>query len=195
MRPESKREATYADLLALPADRVGQIIAGELISSPRPASDHFNANFALGGELYGPFHRGRGGPGGWWIAFEPELHLGKDVLVPDIAGWRRTRLPTMPRVPYLTLAPDWVCEVLSPSTAGLDRVRKKHIYAREGVEYVWLVDPVGRTLEVFQLQEGRWLELGSWSGNERVRAAPFDAIELELEVLWLPEPPPESEGT
>ena len=188
MRPTPKREATYADLLALPANEVGQIIAGELIASHRPASDHFNANFALGGELYGPFHRGRGGPGGWWIAFEPELHLGKDVLVQDIAGWRRSRLPAMPRVPYLTLAPDWVCEVLSPSTAGVDRVRKKHIYAREGVEYVWLVDPVGRTLEVFQLQEGRWLELGAWSGNERVRAAPFDAIELELEVLWLPEP-------
>ena len=96
-------------------------------------------------------------------------------------------MPVIPRTPYFTLAPDWVCEVLSPSTAGLDRVRKKHIYAREGVEYVWLVDPVGRTLEVFQLQGGRWLELGAWSGNDRVRAAPFDALELELEVLWLPE--------
>jgi Uma2 family endonuclease len=93
------------------------------------------------------------------------------------------------RAPFFSLAPDWVCEVLSPSTAGIDRVRKKHIYAREGVEYVWFVDPVGRTLEAFQLQEGRWVELGSWSESDRVRAAPFDAIELELEALWLPGPP------
>ncbi len=189
MRPEQKREATYEDLLALPEHMVGQIIAGELIASPRPASDHATASSALGGELYGPFQRGRGGPGGWWIVDEPELHLGKDVLVPDLAGWRQTRMPIMPRVPYFSLAPDWVCEVLSPSTAALDRVRKKHIYAREGVEFVWLIDPVGRTLEAFQLRESRWLQLGAWGGEDRVRAAPFDAIELELSALWLPENP------
>ncbi len=189
MRPAPKREATYEDLLAVPPHQVGQIIAGELIASPRPASDHAAASSSLGGELYGPFQRGRGGPGGWWIVDEPELHLGKDVLVPDLAGWRRTRMPDMPRVPFFSLAPDWVCEVLSPSTAGLDRVRKKHIDAREGVEYVWLVDPVGRTLEVFQLRDGQWLELGAWSGEDTIRAAPFDAIELELGALWIPEAP------
>lgn len=189
MRPEQKREATYEDLLALPENMVGQIIAGELIASPRPANDHATASSALGGELYGPFQRGRGGPGGWWIVDEPELHLGKDVLVPDLAGWRRTKLPVVPRKPFFTLAPDWVCEVLSPSSVGIDRVRKKHIYAREGVEFVWLIDPVGRTLEAFQLREGRWLELGSWGDEDRVRVAPFEAIELELSALWLPEPP------
>jgi Uma2 family endonuclease len=189
MRPDPKRGATYEDLLALPANQMGQIIAGELIVSPRPANDHAVTSSTLGGELLGPFQRGRGGPGGWWLIDEPELHLGKDVLVPDLAGWRRTRLPTVPREPFFTMAPDWVCEVLSPSTAGVDRVRKKHVYAREGVEFVWLVDPVGRTLEVFQLQEGRWLELGSWSGEERVRAQPFEAIELELGALWLPDAP------
>jgi Uma2 family endonuclease len=189
MRPEPEREATYDDLVRLPEHLIGQIIAGELIASPRPANDHAVASSTLGSELLGPFQRGRGGPGGWWILDEPELHLGKDVLVPDLAGWRRARLPTVPREPFFTLAPDWVCEVLSPSTAGLDRVRKKHVYAREGVEYVWLVDPVGRTLEVFRLNEGRWLELGAWSGEDRVRAAPFDAIELELGALWLPEAP------
>lgn len=190
MRPESQREATYEDLFGLPEHMTGQIIAGELIALPRPASDHAVASSTLGSELLGPFQRGRGGPGGWWIVDEPELHLRKDILVPDIAGWRRSRLPAVPRAPFFSIAPDWVCEVLSPSTAGLDRVRKKHIYAREGVEFVWLVDPVGRTLEAFQLQEGRWLELGSWSENDRVRVAPFDAIELELEALWLPEAPP-----
>jgi Uma2 family endonuclease len=190
MRPEQKREATYEDLVALPSNMIGQIIAGELIASPRPASDHAVAASALESELYGPFQRGRGGPGGWWLIFEPELHFGKDVLVPDVAGWRRTRMPSVPRAPFFTLPPDWVCEVLSPSTAGLDRVRKKHIYAREGVEYVWLVDPVGLTLETFQYRNGQWVELGSWSGNDRVRAEPFEAIELELEVLWLSETPP-----
>lgn len=189
MRPEQKREATYEDLVALPENLIGQIIAGELIALPRPANDHATASSALGGELYGPFQRGRGGPGGWWIVDEPELHLGKDVLVPDLAAWRRTHLPVVPRKPFFTLAPDWVCEVLSPSSVGIDRVRKKHIYAREGVEFVWLLDPVGRTLEAFQLQAGRWLELGSWGDDDRVRVAPFDAIELELSALWLPEEP------
>ncbi|HEX8699491.1 MAG TPA: Uma2 family endonuclease [Myxococcaceae bacterium] len=189
MRQEQKREATYEDLLALPENLIGQIIAGELIASPRPANDHAVATSTLGGELLGPFQRARGGPGGWWIIDKPELHLGKDVLVPDLAGWRRTHLPVVPRKPFFTLAPDWVCEVLSPSSVGIDRVRKKHIYAREGVEFVWILDPVGRTLEAFQLQEGRWLELGSWGDDERVRVAPFDAIELELSALWLPEEP------
>lgn len=190
MRPEIQREATYEDLARLPEHVTGQIIAGELIASPRPANDHAVASSTLGSELLGPFQRGRGGPGGWWIIDKPELHLSKDVLVPDLAGWRRTRLHAVPQEPFFSHAPDWVCEVVSPSTAGLDRVRKKHVYAREGVEYVWLVDPVGRTLEAFQLQEGRWLELGSWSGSDLVRAAPFDAIELELEALWLTDPPP-----
>jgi Uma2 family endonuclease len=187
VRPETQREAKYEDLLNLPDHLTGQIISGELIASPRPANDHTFASSALGSELQGPFQRGRGGPGGWWIMDEPEMHLGRDVLVPDLAGWRHSRLPMVPREAFFSLAPDWVCEVLSPSTAGLDRVRKKHIYAREGVEYVWFVDPVGHTLESFHLQEGRWVELGSWSGSDLVRAAPFDAIELELQALWLPE--------
>ena len=189
MRPESKREATYEDLVALPANMVGQIIAGELIAHPRPANDHAVTSSTLGSDIHSAFQRGRGGPGGWWILDEPELHFGKDVLVPDLAGWRHSRLPVVPREPYFTLAPDWVCEVLSPSTAGLDRVRKKHIYAREGVDFVWLVDPVGRTLEVFQLRDKQWVEQGSWSGDDRVRAPPFEAIELELGALWLPDAP------
>jgi Uma2 family endonuclease len=187
MGQEPKRPATYEDLVALPENLVGQIIDGELFAHPRPASPHAVASSALGGELYGPFQRGRGGPGGWWLLDEPELHFGKNVLVPDFAGWRRERMAEVPRVPFFTLAPDWVCEVLSPSTAALDRVRKKRIYARQGVEHVWLLDPEARSLEVFRLHEGRWVERGAYSGDERVRAEPFEAIELELAALWLPE--------
>ncbi|MBZ4412005.1 Uma2 family endonuclease [Myxococcus sp. MISCRS1] len=180
-----KRPATYEDLLALPEHVVGQIVDGELIVMPRPASPHAKANSGLYGELYGPFERGRGGPGGWWFLVEPELHFRKDVLVPDLAAWRRERMPEIPDVPYFTLAPDWVCEVLSPSTAPLDRVKKKRIYAREGVGHVWLVDPKARTLEVFRRDGARWVELGTYSGDERVRAEPFEALELALGDLWL----------
>ncbi|ATB44949.1 Uma2 family endonuclease [Corallococcus macrosporus] len=187
MGHETKRPATYEDLIALPEHQVGQIIDGELIAQPRPASRHARASSALLAGLFTPFDLGQGGPGGWWILDEPELHFGADVLVPDLAGWRRDRMPEVPDAPYFTLAPDWVCEVLSPSTAALDRSRKKRIYAREGVGHVWLVDPQARTLEVFRLSGGRWLEQGTWSEDERVRAEPFEAMELELGVLWLQE--------
>jgi len=186
MRPESPPEATHEPLIEIPDHLMRQVITGELVVSPRPANDHAVACSTLGSELLGPFQRGREGPGGWWIVGKPEMHFGGDVLVPDLAGWRRTRLPVVERAPFFSITPDWVCEVLSPATVGLDRVRKKRIYAREGVEHVWLVDPVGHTLETYQLQEGRWVELGSWWESDHVRAAPFDAIELELEALWLP---------
>ncbi|WP_164007185.1 Uma2 family endonuclease [Pyxidicoccus trucidator] len=187
MSKETKRPATYADIEALPENMVGQIIDGELIAMPRPASPHAVAYSVLGGLLLTAFQVGQGGPGGWWIVDEPELHFGQDVLVPDIAGWRRERMPQMRRVPYFTLAPDWVCEVLSPSTATLDRKRKREIYAREGVEYVWLVDPASRTLEVFRKQGEQWLPRGTYSGEARVRAEPFEDLELHLGALWPPE--------
>ncbi|MBZ4423207.1 Uma2 family endonuclease [Myxococcus sp. RHSTA-1-4] len=184
MGKETKRPATYEDLLALPENMVGQIIDGELISMPRPASRHAVAYSSLLTAVNNAFGQGQGGPGGWWIIGEPELHFGKDVLVPDIAGWRIERMPEVPDVPYFTLAPDWVCEVLSPSTATLDRNRKRAIYAREGVGHVWLVDPAERTLEVYQLRDGRWAERGRYSGEERVRAEPFESLELKLGALW-----------
>ncbi|WP_253910641.1 Uma2 family endonuclease [Pyxidicoccus fallax] len=191
MGNETKRPATYedllAELLALPEHMVGQIIDGELIAMPRPASPHAMAHSILFGELYSGVQRGRTGPGGWWFMDEPELHFGKDVLVPDLAGWRRERMPQVPRAPYFTLAPDWVCEVLSPSTASLDRKRKREIYAREGVNHVWLVDPDARTLEVFQLRDGQWVERGRYSAEDRARAEPFETFELELGALWPPE--------
>jgi Uma2 family endonuclease len=179
-----KRPATYDDLEELPPNRVGEIIAGELYASPRPAVPHTLAASRLGGELIGPFDRGRGGPGGWLLLFEPELHLGDDVLVPDFAGWRRERLPTLPRTAAMTLAPDWLCEVLSPSTEARDRADKLPVYAREGVRHVWLVDPDLRTLEVFRLEGPHYTLLATHVGAARVRAEPFAALELELNALW-----------
>lgn len=181
-----KKPATYQDLCALPETVVGELIAGELIASPRPASRHVLVASALGVEIAGPFQRGRGGPGGWWILDEPELHFGGDVLVPDLAGWRRTRMPVYPDEPFFTLPPDWVCEVLSPSTSSVDRMKKMPVYMREQVGHVWLIEPVTRTLEIFRREGDRWVLAGNYAGDQRIRAEPFEAVELELEVLWLP---------
>lgn len=164
---------------------VAEIIDGELRLMPRPAKPHAAAATALGEELGPPFKRGRGGPGGWMILFEPELHLGGDILVPDLGGWRLERMPVLTdEEPYFTLAPDWTCEVLSPSTAKMDRAEKLPIYARERVPHVWLVDPLLRTLEILELDGATWKILAVHRDDERVRAKPFDAIELDLAVLW-----------
>jgi Uma2 family endonuclease len=179
------REATYDDVLALPEHVVGEIVDGELVVSPRPAPLHALAAAAIAEELGPPFKRGRGGPGGWVILFEPELHLGKDVLVPDVAGWRRERMPEVPiELPYFTLAADWVCEVLSPSTARLDRTRKLAAYARNRVGHVWFVDGLAQTLEVLRLDGDTYRIVLTAAAAERVRAEPFDAIELDLAILW-----------
>jgi Uma2 family endonuclease len=184
MGDPAKRRATYEDIVALPAHVVGEIIDGVLYTQSRPAAAHARASSILGSELTGPFDRGRGGPGGWVILDEPELHLHGEVVVPDIAGWRRTRMPEMPDATAFELAPDWVCEVLSPGNAAHDRVRKLPLYAREGVSHAWLLDPASRTLEIYRLDGGRWVLLGTWDGDARVRAEPFEAIELELGALW-----------
>jgi Uma2 family endonuclease len=184
MGDPARRRATYADLIALPDHVVGEIVDGELIASPRPASRHARASSVLGGAIGPPFDFGDGGPGGWLILFEPELQLGPDVLVPDLAAWRRERMPEMPDVAGFTLAPDWVCEVLSPSTGALDRARKLPIYAREHVAHAWLADPSVRTLEVFRREGAAWLLIATFEGDRRVRAEPFDAIELDLSRLW-----------
>jgi Uma2 family endonuclease len=178
------RPATYDDLMAVPDIMVAEIVDGELHASPRPAPRHARAGASLGGELVPPFDRGRGGPGGWCILYEPELHLGRDVLVPDWAGWRRSRMPSLPNTAYFPLAPDWVCEIVSPSTASLDRVKKLAIYAREQVGYSWIIDPDPRTLEVLRLDAGRWTILGTHTDNEVVGAEPFAELELELAALW-----------
>jgi len=182
--PPYDRPATYEDLVALPDALVAEIVGGELHASPRPAPRHALAGSAVGGRLVQPYQDGAGGPGGWWILDEPELHLGRDVLVPDLGGWRRSRLPQLPETAYFPLAPDWICEVLSPSTAQLDRVKKLAIYARERVAHAWLIDPLARTLEVLRLEEGRWVILGTHAGSEVVRAEPFAETDLSLDALW-----------
>ena len=184
MGDPAKRKATYEDLLAVPDHVVAEILNGVLITHPRPASRHARASSRLGVELGGPFDRGRGGPGGWILLDEPELHLHGDVVVPDLAGWRRERMPELPDTAGFDLPPDWVCEVLSPSTEAVDRAEKMPIYLREGVAWVWLVDPIARTLEAFQAESGRWVVLGTWRDEAHVRVAPFDAFELELAGLW-----------
>ncbi len=146
------------------------------------------ATTSLVSDLGGPFDRGRGGPGGWHILIEPELHLARDIVVPDLGGWRRDTLVEIPNAAFVTTPPDWVCETLSPSTAGFDRGRKLAVYAREGVAHVWLVDPIARTLEVLALDGPTYRVHGVHHGDASVRAVPFDAIELELGALWLPEP-------
>ena len=183
--PPFDRPATYEDLAALPDIVVAEILDGELYSSPRPAPRHAVAGSRIGPALVGPFDRGVGGPGGWWILLEPELHLGRDVVVPDWAGWRRTRMARIPETAYFPLAPDWVCEILSPSTATIDRAKKLRIYAREQVAHAWLVDPIARTLEVLRLENGRWTLLATHVGAEVVRAEPFTEIDFELASLWV----------
>lgn len=179
-----RKLASYQDLFSLPENLVGEIIDGELYAQPRPAPRHSQSASSLGDELVSPFGKGRGGPGGWWILDEPEWHLGPHVLVPDLAGWRRERMPRLPDTAWFELAPDWVCEVLSPGTARKDRAKKMPIYAAAGVGHVWLVDPDARTLEVYQNTEGRWLLLGVFEDNNPVCAAPFEAIAFDLGVLW-----------
>ena len=143
---------------------------------------------SVGGRLTPAYDEGRGGPGGWWILYEPELHFGRDVLVPDWAGWRRSRMPQLPKTAYFPLAPDWVCEILSPSTAMLDRTKKLAVYAREQVTHAWLIDPLARTLEVLHLENGRWTIIGTHAGSEVVHAEPFADIALELPSMWTDPP-------
>ena len=179
------RPATYEDLLKVPDHFVAEIVEGELFTSPRPSGPHSRAISAIDRRIGRQFDDGEEGPGGWWIVIEPEMHLGRDVLVPDLAGWRRERVPE-----YLTgaaweTAPDWVCEVLSPSSARLDRIVKLPKYAQHGVSWAWLVDPSLQTLEVFRLVEGRWSLTSTHSGDELIRAEPFEAVELPLGTLWV----------
>ena len=190
---KGKKPATYEDIEALPVGWVGEILEDELVASPRPALGHAHAASVLGARLLNPFSLGEGGPGGWWIFDEPELHLGRDIVVPDLAGWRRERLPRppAPEEPFMTLAPDWVCEVLSPSTREVDRERKLPFYHREGVAHAWLVDPLARTLEVFRRESSGWRLTATHAGAETVRAEPFDAVPLGLGVLWLGQAPAE----
>ncbi|MCB9675676.1 MAG: Uma2 family endonuclease [Alphaproteobacteria bacterium] len=183
---EALKPATYEDLCAVPDNRVAEIIAGTLYTSPRPAPRHANAASVLGGRLNPRWQLGDGGPGGWWILHEPELHLGEHVVVPDIGGWMRTTLPGLPTaVAWFGTRPDWVCEILSPSTARLDRGVKLDVYAQAGIPWVWLVDPDAKLVEVFRLVDGAWVRHAVAHDQRDAALPPFDAVPLDVSELWL----------
>jgi Uma2 family endonuclease len=184
-----ERPATYEDLLKVPEHLVAEIVEGELYTWPRPRRRHERAAGQLLQQIGPAFDGGRRGPGDWWIAHEPELHLGPDIVVPDLAGWRRERVVAHDDFAAYDIAPDWICEVISPSTGRHDRVRKLPLYAREGVPYAWLVDPALQTLEVFRRQGSGWILAASFGGDDLVRAEPFEELELNLADLWLADPP------
>ena len=178
------RRATYQDVLDAPAHLVAEIIDGTLHTHPRPAMPHARATWVLGGKIGDPFDYGPSGPGGWWLTPEPELHLDDEIVVPDLAGWRRERMPEYPETAYVTLAPDWVCEVLSPSTRKVDLHEKRPIYATAGVPHLWLVDPTNHTLEAFELRDRGWMLIATAKNDDPVSIRPFDAITFCLGALW-----------
>jgi Uma2 family endonuclease len=183
-----ERPATYEDLQKVPEHLVAELIDGELFTSPRPSTRHAHPNKRLASLLERAFEDGISGPGGWWIYPEVELHLAGDVFVPDISGWRREHLPEVPDTNGIEIAPDWVCEILSPSTFRIDRLKKLPKYARNQIEHVWIVDPEHRTLEVCRRAGSVYetVQIFDPSDEPIVRAEPFDAIDFPLDSLWLP---------
>lgn len=187
MNPRTaKKPSLYEQLKALPEGLTGEIINGELRTQPRPAWPHSLAASRLGADIEGPYGRGRGGPGGWWIIDEPEVHfiLDTEVTVPDIAGWRKERMPSPPQGHKIPIVPDWICEIFSPSTKSTDREEKMPLYARHGVRFAWLLDPDTHTLEAYELADSRWRPLGLYRDDDAVCVAPFDAIIIRLSDLW-----------
>ncbi len=178
------RPATYEDLEKVPANRVAEIIGGRLVTQPRPAPKHVRASSSLGDELMSPFDKGRGGPGGWWILDEPELHLGDHVLVPDLAGWRREKMPKLPETAYFETPPDWICEVISPSTARYDRLEKRDIYAAYKVSHLWLIEPDQKVLEAFELHDGKWTLISTRANDDEIAIEPFAEVPFALNALW-----------
>jgi Uma2 family endonuclease len=184
MAQPARRPATYEDLLAVPEHLVAEILFGELVTHPRPAPPHAVTASALQSALGPPFQFGQNGPGGWIFMVEPELHLGDHVAVPDLAGWRRGRLSALPKTAWVEVAPDCVCEVLSPSTERYDRGDKRLIYADAGVAHAWHVNPLLRMLEVYELREGKWVTLDVFFDDQQVSAPPFTETSFPLNWLW-----------
>ncbi|MGA2400163.1 MAG: Uma2 family endonuclease [Syntrophobacteraceae bacterium] len=181
----AKKRAEYEDLYALPDNMVGEIIDGELIATPRPSRKHAKVEFSLSSELGPPYGFGRGGPGGWVFLIEPEIKFTENIIVPDLAGWRKERFPVSEEHNWISAAPDWVCEIPSPSTLRLDKMKKMPIYARHGVLHLWLIDPAARTLDVFRLESEKWVVAGFFAEEDKARAEPFQEVEIELGHFWL----------
>jgi len=178
----------YQHLEALPKHSLGELFDGRLYAQPRPAAPHGYTHSAIGSKLFNPFHDGIGGPGGWWIIDDPEVHLSldKDVTVPDLAGWRHERMRKFPTSHKFEIVPDWICEILSPSTRSIDREIKMPLYARYGVSSVWLVEPIEHVVEAYRLQDGEWVAVGRYVGTAQAAIPPFDAVLLDLGRLWMP---------
>ncbi len=181
---KKKFKDLYEDLCALPKNVVGEIINGELIAQPRPALIHASASSTIGSIILPPYQLGENGPGGWWILDEPEVHLKDQVIVPDVGGWKRERLPKLAEKVYFSVAPDWACEVLSPSTARYDRISKLKIYAENKVPYYWIVDPLNRVLEVLILDGKSYKADLIFEKDDLVKAPPFEDLEFNLGKLW-----------
>jgi len=186
---KSAPPAGYADVEATPPHLVAEIIDGRLVTHPRPSPRHGGTAIALGDELTGPFQKGRGGPGGWVFFTGPEVRFGSDMLVPDIAGWRRRRMQAYPPNNWFETSPDWVCEILSGSTERRDRTVKMRIYGEAGIPFLWLVDPRLQLLEAYENTDSKWTRFGSWISDEAVAARPFDAVSFRLGELWPLDPP------
>lgn len=194
-RPPRHRSATWDDLDRVPEDLIGEIVAGEIVVTPRPDVPHMEVTSFLGDLLSGAFRRGIGGPGGWVIFDEPRIRFGEDIRVPDLAGWRKERWVGVPRRGPIPIVPDWICEVLSRRTEREDRTHKMALYARAKVPHLWLITPESRTLEVYRLDPSGWLLVGTHADRDRVRAVPFDAVELDLSLLWGTSEPDPAEET
>lgn len=184
MPPAAPKIATYQDVLDSPQHLIAEVVEGVLYQSPRPGKPHAQAASVVGEELGRPFKRGKGGPGGWLILDEPEIHLGRDIVVPDLAGWRRERMPEMDQGPYFEMAPNWLCEVASPSTRALDRGKKLGVYQREGVQHIWFIEPLDHYLEVLELAGENYRILQRVYDVDIARIVPFDAIEFDVAALW-----------
>ncbi|HBD07998.1 MAG TPA: hypothetical protein DCZ69_07020 [Syntrophobacteraceae bacterium] len=186
MTEPARKRAIYDDLFDIPENMTGEIINGELFVTPRPSRKHVNTSSILGAEIIPPYRFGRsGGPGGWIILIEAEVAFGKDILVPDLAGWKRDRFPIEEPHNWISVAPDWVCEILSPSTTLVDRTAKMPIYSQHNVSHAWLIDPVLKSLEVYRFEPGVWIGIGAYTRSAKVRAEPFLELELDLGLLWL----------
>jgi len=186
MARAAHHKTLYEALEALPEGLIGEILDGQLHTQPRPALRHMLAASNLGAELIRRYSHGRDGPGGWWIVVEPEIHFARrtEVLVPDLAGWRRGRVPEIPDDAHIEVVPDWVCEILSPSTRSKDREIKMPLYARYGVAHVWLIDPAAETLEAYELRDAQWAQLGVYGADDTPAAAPFEVAAFRVGDLW-----------